>query len=67
MPFKSKAQRRKFAHLLVEGKITDETFEEWNRSTGKKTLPDRVTPKTRRAKTATAGGRRKGAKKAKKG
>ena len=45
MPFKSKAQRRKFAHLLVEGKIKDETFEEWNRSTGRKDLPERVRPK----------------------
>jgi hypothetical protein len=43
MPFKSKAQRRKFAQLLVEGKISDETYEEWNRSTGKKALPERVT------------------------
>ena len=34
MPFKSKAQRRKFAQLLVEGKISDQTFEEWNRETG---------------------------------
>ena len=34
MPFKSKAQRRKFAQLLVEGKIKPETFEEWNRETG---------------------------------
>ena len=42
MPFKSKAQRRKFAQLLVDGKITDEQFEEWNRSTGKKVLPERV-------------------------
>jgi hypothetical protein len=42
MPFKSKAQRRKFAQLLVEGKISDETYEEWNRSTGKKELPERV-------------------------
>ena len=42
MPFKSKAQRRKFAQLLVEGKITDETYEEWNRSTGRKELPERV-------------------------
>jgi len=33
MPFKSQAQRRKFAELLVEGKITPETFEEWNRET----------------------------------
>ena len=45
MPFKSKAQRRKFAQLLVEGKITDEQYEEWNRSTGKKVLPERLHPK----------------------
>jgi hypothetical protein len=47
MPFKSKAQRRKFAQLLVEGKISDETYEEWNRSTGKKVLPERVKRKER--------------------
>jgi hypothetical protein len=44
MPFKSKAQRRKFAQLLVEGKIEPDTFEEWNRSTGKKVLPERLHP-----------------------
>ena len=38
MPFKSQAQRRKFAQLLVEGKISDQTFEEWNRETGGKKL-----------------------------
>jgi hypothetical protein len=48
MPFKSKAQRRKFAQLLVEGKISDETYEEWNRSTGGKELPERVTPAKKR-------------------
>jgi hypothetical protein len=42
MPIKSKAQRRKFAELLVKGKISPETFEEWNRSTGKAELPERV-------------------------
>ena len=42
MPFKSQAQRRKFAQLLVEGKISDETYEEWNRSTGGQELPERV-------------------------
>jgi hypothetical protein len=42
MPFKSQAQRRKFAQLLVEGKISNETFEEWNRETGGKKLPERV-------------------------
>jgi hypothetical protein len=44
MPFKSKAQRRKFAELLVNGKISDQTYEEWNRSTGKKELPERLHP-----------------------
>ena len=42
MPFKSQAQRRKFAELLVEGKISPDTFEEWNRETGTKKLPERV-------------------------
>lgn len=58
MPFKSKAQRRKFAELLVEGKITDEQYEEWNRSTGKKVLPERVKPKAKaKRKTAKKKGR----------
>ena len=52
MPFKSKAQRRKFAELLVKGEISDETFEEWNRSTGRKELPERVRPKPK-ARTTT--------------
>jgi uncharacterized protein YecE (DUF72 family) len=42
MPFKSQAQRRKFAELLVAGKISNETFEEWNRETGGKKLPERA-------------------------
>jgi len=42
MPFKSQAQRRKFAELLVQGKISPETFEEWNRETGGRKLPERV-------------------------
>jgi hypothetical protein len=45
MPFKSQAQRRKIAQLLVEGKISNETFEEWNRGTGSKRLPERVARK----------------------
>jgi hypothetical protein len=48
MPFKSKAQRRKFAELLVKGEISEETFEEWNRETGRAKLPERVTPKSGR-------------------
>ena len=46
MPFKSQAQRRKFAELLVQGKISNETFEEWNRETGRRKLPERVKWKT---------------------
>jgi len=42
MPFKSQAQRRKFAELLVKGEISNETFEEWNRETGSRKLPERV-------------------------
>ena len=56
MPFKSQAQRRKFAQLLVEGRISNETFEEWNRETGGKKLPERVARKAapgKKAKTTT--------------
>jgi hypothetical protein len=49
MPFKSQAQRRKFAELLVKGEISPETFEEWNRETGGAKLPERVTPKKKSA------------------
>jgi hypothetical protein len=45
MPIKSKAQRRKFAELLVTGKISPETFEEWNRGAGNAELPERLHPK----------------------
>ena len=60
MPFKSQAQRRKFAALLVEGKISPETFEEWNRETGKRKLPERV---GRKAKATTKSRKRKASKK----
>ena len=61
MPFKSQAQRRKFAQLLVEGKISPETFEEWNRETGSKKLPERAAKRgktKRRPRTRTARKRR---------
>ncbi len=51
MPFKSQAQRRKFAELLVKGEISNETFEEWNRETGGKKLPERVKKKTGKKNT----------------
>lgn len=64
MPFKSKAQRRKFAELLVKGEITPETYEEWNRETGGAKLPERVKPKPARRKAARKRGpaKRKAAK-----
>lgn len=64
MPFKSQAQRRKFAELLVKGEISPETFEEWNRETGGAKLPERVKPKRsvkRTAKGEARGTKRKGA------
>ncbi len=63
MPIKSKAQRRKFAQLLVEGKITPETFEEWNRGAGSKKLPERLHPK--KAGTSRASKARRPARKRK--
>ena len=59
MPFKSQAQRRKFAQLLVEGKISNQTFEEWNRETGGKKLPERVGRKTKAATKAKASSKAK--------
>jgi hypothetical protein len=53
MPFKSQAQRRKFAEMLVRGEISPETFEEWNRETGSAKLPERVTRKAVRKRTAS--------------
>jgi hypothetical protein len=62
MPFKSQAQRRKFAELLVKGEISAETFEEWNRETGGKKLPERATPKPKKtARKGHARGKRKSA------
>ena len=58
MPFKSKAQRRKFAELLMKGEISNETFEEWNRATGSAVLPERVKPKAK-ARSKTKGDKAK--------
>ena len=68
MPFKSQAQRRKFAELLVKGEISPETFEEWNRETGSKRLPERVNRKSstsarKRRASKNRSGARKAAKK----
>ena len=59
MPFKSQAQRRKFAELLVQGKISAQTFEEWNRETGSAKLPERVKPAAKKKSKPKATRRRK--------
>ena len=64
MPFKSKAQRRKFAELLVNGEISPETYEEWNRETGRRELPERVKKKKKAAKKKKTA-KRKSARRAK--
>ena len=53
MAVKSKAQRRKFAQLLVEAKIDPEVYERWNREAGKKKLPERVKRKKKSKKRRT--------------
>lgn len=63
MPFKSQGQRRKFARLLVEGKISNQTFEEWNREAGRRKLPEHVGAKARGRTTQTAKRMRRGAQK----
>lgn len=41
MPFKSDAQRKKFAAMVAEGKMSQATFDEWNKETPDK-IPERV-------------------------
>jgi hypothetical protein len=47
---KSKAQRRKFAELLVEGKIDKDVYERWNRGAGSRDLPEHVKRRKKKAK-----------------
>jgi hypothetical protein len=54
MPIKSQAQRRKFAELLVTGKISSEVYERWNRGAGSKELPEHVKPKAKSRRKTTA-------------
>jgi hypothetical protein len=59
MPIKSQAQRRKFAELLVEGKISGEVYERWNRGAGSKELPEHVKPKAKSKRASKAASKRK--------
>jgi len=42
MPFKSEAQRAKFAQLVKEGKMSQETFDSWQSETADKKLPKKA-------------------------
>lgn len=46
MPFKSEAQRRKFAELVKKGKMDKSTYEEWNVATPKD-IPERLGNKSK--------------------
>lgn len=51
MPFKSKAQRRKFYAMAGRGEISKAKVKEWERETGGKTLPERVKKRKTRKKS----------------
>jgi hypothetical protein len=53
VPFKSRAQRRKFAELLMKGEISEKTYEDWNRDTGRAKLPEHVRGSKSKRKAAT--------------
>lgn len=44
MPFKSEAQRAKFAELVKQGKMSQETFAKWQAETPAGPLPERLGP-----------------------
>lgn len=41
MPFKSESQRRRFAVMVKEGKMSQAEFDEWNSETPAK-IPERI-------------------------
>lgn len=66
MPFKSDAQRRKFADLVKQGVMAQAVFDEWEQGTPAH-LPERIHPKAadrtrvvRRVTPKTGGTTRKG-------
>jgi hypothetical protein len=50
MPFKSEAQRRKFAEMVKQGKITKATYDAWNNETPKRKLPEHVPQRPKKSK-----------------
>lgn len=52
MPFKSEAQRRKFAEMVEQGKMSQETFNRWQSETPEGNLPDRLNTRAKKIKKA---------------
>ena len=50
MPFRSKAQRRKFYAMAKRGEISMRKVKEWEKETGKKKLPERAKKKKKTKK-----------------
>jgi len=50
LPFKSKAQRRKFYAMLKRGEISKSKVDEWERETKGKRLPEKIKKKTKPTK-----------------
>lgn len=50
MAFKSEQQRKKFGALVKQGKMSQATFDEFNKATGNKVLPERVEKKKKTEK-----------------
>jgi hypothetical protein len=42
LPFKSRAQLKKFAEMVKQGKLSQATFDEWNKDTQHHKLPERI-------------------------
>jgi len=58
VPFKSEAQRRKFKELLDQGKVSQQTFNEMERSTSG-LLPERVSKPLKVGKIKVIGKKRR--------
>jgi hypothetical protein len=42
MPFKSEAQKKKFAQMVAEGKMSQATYDKWDSETTDKKLPEKL-------------------------
>jgi hypothetical protein len=42
MKFRSLSQKQRFERLVKDGKMSQATFDEWDKETGKEKLPDKI-------------------------